>query len=424
MAFENVFGNIDFMAPTRARQAEASQFQQLLGNAIQGYQEKQRYDEQMDLKRAEIEAQKNELNIKRQAETALYKQNLGMPLDEADRAAIATMAQIAPPVYTTDRFGRVVSQPSGWGALVESQPLPSKPVGAGQDFNPEIARMRQQLNNTYGGGGQLPPRPDVQMLSVDDLQGFIPQNGVDPVDGVTPLGNANVPYNPPQAVVSDGGVSLDPNDYGVPIAGQDPFAVPDYVSESPLGQEEKLKAGIDIQKKTQEQKIQEAFDKEKEKRAIPTEAATKFAVTTAEQAANMQSKLPAIRAIKEELRSVTEETMRKAPSGKLQGFGAEAAAFFGVPTEKAIAAAEIETTLDMIFPNIKNLVREAGEGVFTDADARQIESINYSKDDPYLIKKQKSEKLFEIVTRAENRILEQTKEYVEKQPIDYREFFR
>lgn len=211
MAFEDAFGNIDFMAPTRARQQEASQLQQLLGQVIANNQ-------QMQLKKAEIEAKGNEFNLKRQAETALYKKNLGIPVTPEDEAAIATMSQIAPPVYTTDAYGNPVARPSGWSGVPTNRTQGIMPeVGTSQiDGFPAIggasmASPQEELALNQMMGQPAPmPSPDTR-LSVDQLG----RQGIEiPPISMDDLGSGNVPYNQPQDVVSVDDTYKAPAEFG------------------------------------------------------------------------------------------------------------------------------------------------------------------------------------------------------------------
>lgn len=196
MAFEDAFGNIDFQAPTRARQAEANQFQQLLGQAIQNNQ-------RINMKKAEIEAKANEFNIKRQAETALYKQNLGMPLTPEDEAAISTMSQIAPPVYTTDAYGNPVARPSGWSGVSTNRTQGIVPEVGTSRIDQYSPQEDMALNQMMGQPAPM-PSPDTR-LSVDDLAQVPPIN----------MGDLNtVPYNAPQDVVSEDDTYKAPDRFG------------------------------------------------------------------------------------------------------------------------------------------------------------------------------------------------------------------
>lgn len=114
MAFENVFGQVDFRTPERARAREQQQFIQMLGMGMQAAQNAR----EMDMRERQLEAKANEINLKKTAEAALLKKNMGMPVTPQEDAAIKTMGQIAPPSYTTDEFGRAIARPSGWASFV------------------------------------------------------------------------------------------------------------------------------------------------------------------------------------------------------------------------------------------------------------------------------------------------------------------
>jgi hypothetical protein len=185
MAFENVFGNIDFQAPTRARQQEASQLQQLLGQAIQNNQ-------QMKLKKAEIEA--------KGADPKILAQKGGMKI-EAGRIGELTPEEITaikfesrqPPVVYTDRFNNQVVEPNRYQAYLGQLGGMSTDIGGA---TMATSQEEQALNQMMGQPAPM-PSPDTR-LSVDMLQGGVGQ--VPPINE-SELGGT-VPYNPPQDVMS------------------------------------------------------------------------------------------------------------------------------------------------------------------------------------------------------------------------------
>lgn len=159
MAFENVFGNVDFRVPERKQARDQAQFMQMLGMGIQ----KQQFEQQMDMKERQMEAKGSEFNLKRAAETALLKRNMGFPTTPQEDAAIQTMGQIAPPTYSTDNFGNVVSRPSGWGSVggtYTGAPVSDAPnwsgarpsdnkigdTGYGQGSNPAMTSTYDQIS--------------------------------------------------------------------------------------------------------------------------------------------------------------------------------------------------------------------------------------------------------------------------------------
>lgn len=167
MAFENTFGNIDFGAPQRQRNLEESKFAQMVGMGMQAAQA----SADRDLKERQLSQKGDAFKLKQTAETALMKKNMGMPLTPQEQASIVTMAQVAPPSYSTDALGRTVAMPSGWSQL-----------GGGQPQQPPIQPMPQSpqgFQDVAGDGaynianeGQLPPvmdRPQGQPL-VDPSQ--------------------------------------------------------------------------------------------------------------------------------------------------------------------------------------------------------------------------------------------------------------
>jgi hypothetical protein len=173
MAFENVFGNIDFMAPTRQNNIEGQKFLQLLGNM----QEQQRYEEQMDLKRRQLEQKSTD--IKTLSENALFKQEQGIPLTEQEQAAMRARGRMERPQIYTDPFTqKTVIRPSPWASIAGGGSV--EPIA-----NPAPQLPRAQISPSAGP-------VESQMLTVNDLP-FIEDMGR----------GGGVPYNPPKDVVSD-----------------------------------------------------------------------------------------------------------------------------------------------------------------------------------------------------------------------------
>lgn len=163
MAFENVFGNVDFGMPVRQAEANRNYMMQMMGMGIQQGQ----FAQKMDMERRQLEAKANEFNLKQTAETALMKRNMGIPTSPQEDAAIQTMSQIAPPTYTTDPFGRIISQPSGWGRVnpqtgagtFTGQPLTNGPSNIG----PQGQGSNPALTMNYA---------DIQPLDFSGVEGF------------------------------------------------------------------------------------------------------------------------------------------------------------------------------------------------------------------------------------------------------------
>jgi hypothetical protein len=191
MAFENVFGNIDFQANNKMRMDQNSQFNQLLGQAIAAEQQAQ----EMEIKRRQMEMKENEFNLGKAAENAAIKLELGMDLTPQERAALNVKSKISPPAVYTDQFGNQVVRPSGWANYG------GRPAGMGTPFNPDPT---QQLNYDAQLDQMMPPQspsPDGARLSIEDLQGFSGQ--IPPLDAMELEGGLPVPYQGQRDVVSD-----------------------------------------------------------------------------------------------------------------------------------------------------------------------------------------------------------------------------
>ena len=178
MAFENVFGQVDFRTPERKQIEQQRQFMQMLGMGMQQAQHAQR----MDLQERQLAAKGSDFNLKRAAETALMKRNMGMPLNDQEMSAITTMVQIAPPVFSTDEHGRTISRPSGWGSVqgspvvtpqqfADGKPPSADPMAASQAA---IVQREQDIGaNPYQSPGMSLPTGQLPADYVDDI-GVIP----------------------------------------------------------------------------------------------------------------------------------------------------------------------------------------------------------------------------------------------------------
>lgn len=250
MAFENVFGNIDFMSPVRSEIAQANQFQQMLGNAISNYQENKRYEEQMDLKRKEIEAKGYDPKILAQNAAMKIEMGMGDQVTPQERAALSFQAKAPPTIYTDEFQNRVVvpnryqTYSQGVGGGVQS-PM----IGGATMASPQEEMVINQMM-----GQQAPmPSPDTR-LSVDMLQGMDTQ--VPPMDASQ---FDTVPYNAPQDVVSDERgqeYNLTPQPS---IISQTPFGVKEAYGEAKeISKEERAfqrqKKIIEFQKKLESKK--------------------------------------------------------------------------------------------------------------------------------------------------------------------------
>lgn len=210
MAFENVFGNVDFGLPVRAANADRQHFAQMLGLGLQQAQ----FQQQMDMKKRQME--QSGVDVSKVAENALLKRNMGMPLDAKEEAAIATMGQTQrPQIYTDPLTQQTVVRPSPWSGL-----------SAGTQEIPQA--MPQPMSQPMPQGGIAPVSGNPGMM--------LPGAG-EPVEAVDDLGVAPMP--PP------------------PDNEMQPYEAPEFLgNKGRLMQEESKR------------KLQETFEIEKIKRKI------------------------------------------------------------------------------------------------------------------------------------------------------------
>lgn len=380
MAFEQVFGNIDFQAPTRARQAEAAQFQQLLGNAIQAQREQKRYEDMKEMERQKQEREASQ-NYELRYQNEVMKAAQNMPYDESVIRGWESMQK-----QTMNPFTGEVFQPA---RALDSLGFVAERAGGGRPAGAGVGQVPEFGNNTV-----VPQEGSLEAL----MGGMAAPADQNFYDAIPPLsindleGSANVPYNPPTSVISDG---INPPQ--IKAAGQ--------LSKTRAGQKAEMEANLQLQ------------------RAI----AEKQAGAAIEQRGDATAKITPINNIIDLLEGIDQDVLKKAPSGALQGVGAKVAGAAGFPTEGTIAQSNLEVDLPMVFSQVKSLVRGAGEGTFTDADAKAIEGINFNANDPYLVKKEKLNRMLKVMKRAKGNIEGQPGGATVPQTqdaIDYREFFK
>lgn len=194
MAFENVFGNIDFQAPNRTAFAEQQAFAGMIGDAINTRQRK----EAMELERRKVEVQAKELNLDKMAQGEILKMQKGLPYDESviRAASVFKGSQTYIDPYTQQMVTKpTLAQRAGIGAGGRV----NLETGAGTFTGQPVAPVqRTQVTDFFEQ--QLAPAPDMSMqrpLSVNDLP-------IDPVYIDDGFGAVQTPdYQPPRNVVSD-----------------------------------------------------------------------------------------------------------------------------------------------------------------------------------------------------------------------------
>lgn len=191
MAFENLFGNIDFQAQNRMAMAQQQQFAEMLGRGIQAAQT----NRQLDMQERQMEQKRNEVNVSKVAENAILKQNMGIPLDAQEQAAIATMGQLAKDQVYFDEFGNKVVQPSPWRSLGRTQGIVPE-VGASQ-ITPSIGGAQMAERGEFPAYDTIqddyvePKNIPLQPISINDLGGInqVSQTGDGLVDVVSAEGS-------------------------------------------------------------------------------------------------------------------------------------------------------------------------------------------------------------------------------------------
>jgi hypothetical protein len=181
MAFENVFGNIDFQAGNKSARADQQQMMQQVGMALGQYnQGKERDLRERQLGQQQEAAQAKQAgNFKQIAMEELNRINQGGSPTEQGQAAIQVMQQTtSDQIYPDAITGQMVRKPSAWDAIgMSGQQQPNygaaQPAGVNTLFPPQNAMANAmgipQLPAEAVGG--LPPEPSLPQNTQD---GFTP----------------------------------------------------------------------------------------------------------------------------------------------------------------------------------------------------------------------------------------------------------
>lgn len=281
-----------------------------------------------ELGKAQVEKLKRpEFDIERMAAESIYKSSLGQTLTPQERAAIETKAAMEgqKTTFQTDPEGfvRSVTQPNPYEQFLG---------GLGQQkmtppFSPKP--MATNVDAQLDSLGSPPP-----------MQNFMP-----PI----PQTSQNMPLQQSQ--------------------------LPNPLMQSPLGRAEQTKALADVQK----QEMLRSGD-------VEQAGAEAFMKKVAEAEASKPKKLAAAARIQDNLR-VAESLLRDLPEGAIERFGTYVGSdIFGLPSKQAQALGEVDTLLPVLVSDAKQIVREPGEGTFTDADQRLIQNMFFDPAAPYGVK--------------------------------------
>lgn len=156
MAFENVFGNIDFQAPVRADQRQQAILMQAIG---QGMAQAQAAKE-LDMRKQEMDARlaANAMDVTKLAEQGLMNFNLGLPVSPEQAAAVRTMGMKSSDQVYTDPITRETRYiKSGWGNAAGQLGAPMAQNIRGV---PTEGMMPVDLNAPQAPMGNIPPPPN------------------------------------------------------------------------------------------------------------------------------------------------------------------------------------------------------------------------------------------------------------------------
>lgn len=364
-----------FMQFANQRAQEDANFQNALAQGINNYTTGRARKQELDLKKQELA--KTAFDIDKLSAQAAYKSFMGIPLTPDDQAAlqVKSLFEGQKTTYQPDANGaiRAVSQPTIWDRFQQMQ--------GGQQYQGSFPPMGQQQPAQGGmAATNLGPMPSI---SVDQL-------------------------SPPAALTPQQAAALDAR--GNPFASEAaplPGTLPArkiVAPQLPYGATntdvEAAKADIGLQRTAAEADV-----------TAPAKQAESYGATTGKLAAENEAKLPAIEGFIEELQSFGKENVAKLPSGALESGAAAVSNFFGFPTESAIAQADLDSRLPILLGQAKQIVRQAGEGTFTDYDAQALEKMIWKDTDSMPVKMKKYETILGAMQRAQQRIGNKSKEF-------------
>jgi hypothetical protein len=200
MAFENVFGNIDFQAGNKSARADQQQMMQQVGMALGQYN--QAKDRDLRGRQLDMQAQQDAaFNLKREAEGAAMRiaSRQGTPQDAATIKAYESMN----PNFYTGEFGQQ-KQATGLANLLGGQPNHggAQQPGVNTLFPPNQAQPQNALANAMN----IPPMPaDAVGGLPDDLQA--PQQDLSSLYQPSP-DIAGTPYGKKQKAEFDRDIKL------------------------------------------------------------------------------------------------------------------------------------------------------------------------------------------------------------------------
>ncbi len=349
-----------------------------------------------------IEATKQKpFDLKEMAQQAVLKSAYGMPLDNDDIAVLKAMDTLEgqKTTFEPNALGYLQAQttPNPYGQML------SRLGGGGLDnlYTQGINPSAQ----TYTSGQDLSTLPaledNIPQMAGQDMFMFDGYGGVDPMAASQAAIN-----NRKQAIAS----GLPTPDMGLPPEGS---ALPwttldiDQTANDMMAMED---AGIDRNSPLYQQKVTEEAAKsallqsnEAAKAAIGVAAKGDEVAATeaAKYEASKPKKLDAINRIKGNMMEA-EKALSDLPRGLIQaGAGYLASGVAGFPTKMATAEAKVNTLLPAILQDMKQLVREPGEGTFTEGDAKSIQGMVFDPNAPLEAKLASYQALMGVMQRYE-----------------------
>jgi hypothetical protein len=184
----------------------------------------------------------------------------------------------------------------------------------------------------------------------------------------------------------------------------------DAYANSPVGDIESGKANVEVQKAGSMLPVKGA----EADIAASQRGAETYAGKTAENQAELEAKLSPLDNMIGELEALGTDTVSKLPGGGLESLGARASDFLNSPSEQALAQAKLDTALPYLMGQAKALVRQPGEGTWTDADQMLINKMFIGENESLQSKIQKYNDLLSIMKRARGRITGQKEEFLQK----------
>lgn len=305
----------------------------------------------MALKRKalEIEQATKGFDIEKLAQGYQLKKNMGVPTTPQEKAAFDTFVQFESAERAVDPVTGNLFQKFQWPGASDYRTISEFPQNEPQRAGLNLDIMgppspRGALDNPpqqFAGGFAIPP---VEMAAMEGLP-VGPQKPLQKLD-VSSLGQP-----------APAGFNLD--------TFKPPITVPPELQNNPkaaqTATEEAIKGNIDLQKKAAETEM-----------GVSAAGAEAYSKAKGEDAANKENTLVSLDTVLSSLDSL-EKIIGETPSGGLQSTTAKIGNFLGKPNPQALAQADVDAAMPVILSNVKTVIRQKGEGTFSDADQKLLD---------------------------------------------------